>query len=170
MDNFLVTRSIDIQYAHRVLSHGGHCAQLHGHRGTVEVTVEGHLSIDGPEADMVMDFKDIETALEKHIKSLLCHRTLLDGSDALIDLLFRPTADGTTVCEEDDIRYSLNHLKVWKNKLAVVVKLPFAPTAERLARLCYQILSSELNKKYPFRRVKHVRFWETSKSMAQYPA
>ena len=38
---FSITRSIGVDYGHRVMTHGSKCRSIHGHRGTIEVTCAG---------------------------------------------------------------------------------------------------------------------------------
>lgn len=168
MNQFAVKRSIDIQYAHRVLKHGGHCARLHGHRGTIEVSVTGELQDSGPETDMVLDFGEIEDELLK-LKKMFCHRTLLQRTDSLyalfqhahsMQLSFYDPKIGPYFGEQPSIILA-------SSPDVDVVLMPFAPTAERLAQLFYEMLSMSLGARGV--KVQHVRFWETAKSCAQYP-
>ncbi len=123
-NKFLVTRSIDIQYAHRVMGHNGKCGRLHGRRGTVEVAVVGNLECVGSSGDMVMDFGDIESALEIHVKNFLCHRTILQDTDPVGALL------GECIQESFEFGQSLVH--VVEGDFATCVILPYKPTARTL--------------------------------------
>src|SRR5271167_1855212 len=54
---FSITRSIGVDYGHRVMTHGSKCKSIHGHRGTVEVTcASAELHSSGEQSDMVLDF------------------------------------------------------------------------------------------------------------------
>jgi 6-pyruvoyltetrahydropterin/6-carboxytetrahydropterin synthase len=155
-----ITRSIDIHYAHRVRKHRGKCAKLHGHRGTIEVTLTGPLIEEGSSTGMVLDSGDVEMALEK-VKLFLCHRTLLQAGDLVADVLLSGEHD---IGSHLDLGY---YVHVHDVDLAVLVLLPWEPTAENLARLCFDMLSQYLNTEEI--KVQHVKFWETSKFYAQYP-
>jgi 6-pyruvoyl-tetrahydropterin synthase len=135
------------------------------------------LTGDGAETDMVTDFAVIEAAMEKYVKELLCHRTILYSDDPLVEVLLQ----GNTLKDEgwfgnrDSVNCAFdlgdegdNRVQVIGGPMAICVLLPFAPTAERLAQVCYHVLAYALND--ATKRVMRVRFWETSKCYASYPA
>jgi len=102
---FSLTKRVRFCYGHRLLGHKGKCRHLHGHNGSVEVTLEA------PELDstgMVADFGSVAQALERIIDEDLDHRTLLCEKDPLVEVLRR---EGEPV-----------------------LTLPGDPTAENLAR------------------------------------
>ncbi len=166
MKNFAAVRSIDLQYAHRVMRHGGHCATLHGHRGTIEVTVVGQLSETGEETDMVVDFGAIEDALLR-VKNMLCHTTILERLDPMV-ALFRNIGEQQLglwdMVEDGGEKQPIFQVN---SPLINLVVVPFAPTAERLAQLTYCMLRDFLNRRDV--TVQSVTFWETAKSRATYP-
>lgn len=161
MEDTAITRSIDIHYAHRVPQHGGKCARLHGHRGTIEVTVVGGLQPDGEGTDMVLDFGEIEASL-LWVKALLCHRTILFKDDPFLQTV---TQDGWQRMLPGAPK---KEFEILETEFATFVMLPYAPTAERLAQLCFTLLGRRINGHGT--NVRSVRFWETSKSVAQFPA
>ena len=110
---FTVSRVFTFCYAHRLRQHPGKCANLHGHNGTVKIELQcGHLNQQG----MVADFGDIKQMIGTWIDENLDHRTILEHSDPLADVL---------------------------DKLGEpILRLPDEPTAENLAKLIFKYAKS----------------------------
>lgn len=159
MKTYALVRSVDVHYAHRVPGHGGRCAGLHGHRGSISVRVCGPLQSTGEAEGMVCDFGDIEDALLS-LKSSLCHKTLLSVDDSFLAIM--ENCGGERQQEP-------NGFDVLETAWGTFVVLGYVPTAENLAAISFEFLSSLLN--VPERRkVVQVAFRETAKSIAHYPA
>ncbi len=71
---YLLTVREDFSAAHRLLSTGGKCAELHGHNWKVEVQVRAE-DLDG--SGMAIDFHDL-SAITREIVEELDHRYLND--------------------------------------------------------------------------------------------
>lgn len=69
-----LSKKFSFEYAHILPWHPGKCAQLHGHSGHLEISVEGRLDPTG----IVMDFKDIGDAAKLAVVRRLDHRFLND--------------------------------------------------------------------------------------------
>ena len=104
--------------AHFLAGHGGKCANIHGHRWTVEVKTYGdELQKFGEKRGMVLDFADFK----KMVRDL--------AGD--YDHAFIYEADSlkkTTVDALNDEGFRL-------------IELPFRPTAENFAKHFYDLLS-----------------------------
>ncbi len=71
---YLLTVREDFSAAHRLLSTGGKCAELHGHNWKVEVRVRAE-ELDG--SGMAIDFHDL-AAITREVVQELDHRYLND--------------------------------------------------------------------------------------------
>ncbi len=111
-----VSVTMEVPYGHRLMSHLGKCATLHGHNGLVEVIVRGPLNAHG----MVIDFHDLRTVLHECLDKL-DHAMLLQDSDAYVNIL--RTAG------------SVLPLKL--------VTLPVPPTAENIAQMIRDFLHAK---------------------------
>ncbi|MBI5242941.1 MAG: 6-carboxytetrahydropterin synthase [Elusimicrobia bacterium] len=110
---YSVTKLIHFCYGHRLLDYQGKCRRLHGHNGTVEIT------IDKPRLDsrgIAMDFEDIKSIVQLWIDAELDHRTILSAKDPLVPVLRK--------LEEP------------------VVTLPGNPTAEAIAKHIFDTVKS----------------------------
>ena len=77
-----VSRSFTFEAAHQLPWHPGKCRDLHGHGYRLEVTVEGAVAENG----MVVDFADVEAAVQREVIARYDHTYLND-------LLDNPTAE-----------------------------------------------------------------------------
>ena len=132
---YSVTKRIDFCYGHRLLDYDGVCAHPHGHNGIVEIEVQTP-TLD--KRNMVMDFSDIKHAIKTWIDRELDHKMILRADDPL-----------TPVLEEMG---------------EPVFKIDSNPTAERIARLIFDISREQ---GLP---VAKVTVWETPTSWATYTA
>ena len=119
------------------------CRHLHGHSYLVEITI-GSNTLD---ADMVMDFYHLKSAVKELIDYKLDHSFIVDKNDPLFSQLQKMA-------------------KEFGLKLFVV---DFVPTAERLAEFIYNYLKQ----KFQEANVKDVGIvkvavWETATSKAEY--
>ena len=149
VSRFGVTKEVEIDYGHRIQTHGSQCSQLHGHRGRIVVTISGPLQTIGFSTGMVLDFSDIKDILmDLHAK--WDHALLLDISDPFLKAV--------------DAQWKFDLADVG---LAKVVRLDRAPTAENLAALAFAFIQVELDEKYLDNiKLVSVTFYETPTSSA----
>lgn len=84
--SYSVTRLIGFCYGHRLLDYAGKCRFLHGHNGTLEVTIAKR-GLD--RLGMVMDFSEIKDKIQRWVDAELDHRMILNARDPLIPELHR---------------------------------------------------------------------------------
>lgn len=77
MSTTTVSRWVEFDAGHRVLSHGGACRRPHGHRYRVTVTCEGVVPDDG----MVVDFGILSQLLDEHVHDRYDHRFIVNVLD-----------------------------------------------------------------------------------------
>ena len=137
-----ITRKIEIDYGHTLPNHFSFCNQLHGHRGVIEVTVEGPIiqSKGNSEQGMVIDFKFLKDILKQKIHDVLDH--------------------GFAVWKEDkeDLEFILK-----RNTKVLVTDAP--PTAEVLAKWAFEEILSALPNDV---KLVNVRWNETPNNRADY--
>lgn len=155
---FTVTKSIEIDYGHRVPNHRSKCCNVHGHRGKIEVTVQGPLHSSGSDEDMVVDFGDIKVALEQEIVARLDHKFLM----SVDDLALKARLD---IGDTSNNRNSIGRVH-YVEGFGTIQEVPGVPTAENLAFICFTLLSKSLNRDGMC--VTSVRFWETPTSVAEF--
>lgn len=81
---YSVSRDFTLCYGHRLLNYSGKCAHLHGHNGTVRITLASETL---NEQGMVLDFSDLKQSMGSWIEAHLDHRMVLDRRDPLVPLL-----------------------------------------------------------------------------------
>ena len=146
-----ITRRLEFDYGHRVLGHEGKCANLHGHRGVAEVTMESRTgALD--KIHRVVDFSVVKNIVGSWIDENWDHNMLLNSEDPL---LFK-----TSNCAEDDKR-------VLFGPKTPYVFLNANPTAEIMAHWLYMVAQGLL--KTHGIRVVNVRIYETPNCCADYP-
>lgn len=158
-----ISKSLDIHYSHRVPGHQGKCRSVHGHRGTIEVTVAGFVQREGAEDGMVTDFGRLDAALES-IKTVYCHTQMLYAHDEVLKTILKAfDAGSASVIQKGEAKAAIEYdLGLYGR----IIALPFVPTAENLAAMFFRILARSLDG--PGMRVVSVRFWETRTSVARY--
>ena len=127
--------------AHFLKGYNGKCANIHGHRWTIEVRAGSDTLIDnGEKRGMVIDFGD----LKKEVRALAdsFDHALIVEKDSL-----KPKT--TQALSEEGFR---------------IIKVEFRPTAENFARYFYDLLT---DRKLP---VTRVTVYETPDNCASYEA
>lgn len=81
MPKHQITRKFEFDAGHRVLGHEGKCRHLHGHRYTLEVSVE----TDGlDKLGRVIDFGSMKSVLGNWIDENWDHNMILNSQDPLV--------------------------------------------------------------------------------------
>ncbi len=140
-----VTKIVEWDMGHRVPNHRSKCRNPHGHRYRLEVTVRGQLVKErGSSAQgMIIDFADVKQAMLERIHDVVDH--------------------GYMVYEDDDVMRSFFEENQSENFRVLVV--PFVPTAENIAKWCYE----QLQDAFPANvSIANCRIFETPNSWADY--
>jgi len=102
------------------------CKNLHGHRWTLEVTIQrpiAHPITDMTPSDMIMDFANLKAIVKNHIIDLFDHSCINDNPEWPNGL--RPTAENMVevIAEElkqTSLRKWLYELKLWETPTSFV--------------------------------------------------
>ena len=130
---YSVAKRIEFCYGHRLLDYNGVCAHPHGHNAVAELEIRSD-TLDA--RSMVMDFSDIKREIKTWVDRELDHKMILRRDDPLVAVL---QGMGEPVFTVDS-----------------------NPTAERIARLIFDVASQQ---GLP---VARVTVWETPTSWATY--
>jgi 6-pyruvoyltetrahydropterin/6-carboxytetrahydropterin synthase len=130
---YSVTKRIEFCYGHRLLDYNGVCRHPHGHNGVAEIEV---LTDALDHRNMVVDFSDLKRVVKEWIDRELDHKMILRHDDPLVASL-RALGEPVYVVDSN-------------------------PTAERIARLLYEVSREQ---GLP---VSRVTLWETPTSWATY--
>ncbi len=140
-----ISKVIEWDMGHRVPNHKSKCRNLHGHRYRLELTVTGELvQTNGASSEgMIIDFADLKQAMMESIHDVLDH--------------------GYMVCEQDKVM--LDFFAENEDQNFRVIKVPFIPTSENIARWCYEQLEDSCPGGV---RIVNCRVFETPNSWADY--
>jgi 6-pyruvoyltetrahydropterin/6-carboxytetrahydropterin synthase len=136
----LITRRLEFDAGHRILSHTSKCRHLHGHRYAVEITLSGDIITEAGAAEqgMVMDYSEVKRIASIELVDKWDHAFLVHSEDAAV----------------------LQFLQSLENHKTVVLDAP--PTAENLALTAFRILDSAYQDIYGNHlRLERVRLFET---------
>ena len=145
----IITKQIKWHMGHRVPNHKSRCKSIHGHTYLLTAHVLGIVGEIAGASDegMVMDFGDIKAVLIERIYNVLDHACMLWDKDPLVPAL--RADEGTRL-----------------------VEVSFIPTAENIARYCFDAVKDELYMytKNPLiqRRLLQIDINETPTSAASY--
>ena len=165
----IISKTFDFDFGHRVWTQDidsvlgcgrkNKCRHLHGHRGTIKISLEGPIT----ESGMVTDFAHLAWFKEQ-IDIDLDHKMFLDINDPLLNKHFDINIG---VCNFSG-HYYVPKDKYIENEIeAGIVLVPFVPTAENLSKMFYQIVQERMAIFDNF-VVSSVEFYETPKSVALY--
>ena len=143
-----ISKEVQFDAGHRVPNHKSKCRNPHGHRYRVVVHCVGHI-IEEPGASdegMLIDFSDLKEMMTSLIHDVLDHGFIVYEHDGVMRTSLGAGAQG------------------WK-----VIVFPYVPTAENLARWCWDELAIPLEMHYRGNlTLECVEVWETPTSMACY--
>ncbi|CAA7624546.1 6-carboxytetrahydropterin synthase [Magnetospirillum sp. UT-4] len=170
---YRVTRRIEIDAGHRIMTHGSKCRHLHGHRYAVEAVCEAaELHHDGEQTDMVVDFGFLKEEMLTAIDAPCDHGFIAAIADTELLTLFAPAgadardwmaALAARVAAEGEATTTDTRLGT---RLTVV---GFQPTAECLARHWFTKLAGPVRQRSGgTARLVLVRVFETPNCAAEY--
>jgi len=199
MSDFLLTRlGFDFDAGHRLLNHCGKCASPHGHRYRVELTVRGS---DLDKVGVVVDFSVLKARLKPWIDEHWDHTMILEKGDPLIPAMYgnlktgKPPIGGQQRVSGEygiGVATSIEGCAAGKSARPCYI-LPYAPTAENMARYLYDevlpaLFKDELGleeectcdgdgnkctcatRRNPMFTIEQVVLWETPNCSVTYPA
>lgn len=118
-----VTKVVRFEAGHRLPSHHGGCASLHGHSYVLEVTLEGTMATQVvPSQGMVVDFSDFKWILKEAVVDRWDHAFFVWGQD-------------------HNMLRALEHLEDWQK--TVVFDMP--PTVEYLALTAFGLIDAKVD-------------------------
>lgn len=167
---FEITKWIEWDMGHRVPEHKSKCKNPHGHRYKIEVTIEAEELLDkGSDTGMVQDFGDIKKILMEKIHDILDHGFMISKDD---DKMLEAFEIDTNVKNIKSDGYA----KVRGTFNFKIIVVNFVPTAENIAKWCYEQIKDDIFKEIgdsttsnmTIRKLKQVRVWETPTSTAIY--
>ncbi|WP_374403904.1 6-carboxytetrahydropterin synthase QueD [Niveibacterium sp.] len=135
-----ITRRLEFDSGHRIPHHASQCRNLHGHRYTLELTLQGEPVSARGSADegMLLDFSDVKSIAKREIVDRWDHAFLVHADDTAVRAFLESLPGHKTVV------------------------LPLVPTAENLARIAFDTLSPQINHQYGGRlKLARVRLYET---------
>ncbi len=147
MNRCTISKEVEFDAGHRVPSHGSKCRNPHGHRYRVRVMCSGAIVDDpgAPDDGMLVDFGDLKVLMTTLVHDVLDHSFICHEGDALLYVL-------------RDADESWN-----------VVAFPYVPTAENIARWCWDQLDGPLVERFrDGLQLVEVAVWETPTSVAYY--
>ena len=161
-----ITKKIGIDAGHRLPSHGSKCRHIHGHHYTIEATCHGGLYKAGEQEGMVLDFGFLKEEMMECIDIPCDHGFIVAANDDLVLQMFWKETDPTPYVKEAEEK------GFWSGNTGDGMKLyivPFAPTAENLAKHWYERLDPRIKKRSNGEASLHqVTVWETPTSSAVY--
>ena len=177
MSTYTISRRLQIDAGHRVMTHGSKCRHLHGHRFVIEavcVAGEGELHRDGEQSDMVIDFGFLAEELARVVEGPCDHGFIAGIDDRELLAIFTPEGDDFEAWHariRDRVVHD-GHCETTETRLATKLYVMAAqPTAERLAAHWFDRLAGGVEaRSLGVARLVRVRVWETPNSMAEYAA
>ncbi len=138
--NMKITRRLEFDAGHRIPHHASQCRNLHGHRYTLELTLQGEpISTRGSSDEgMLLDFSDVKFIAKREIVDRWDHAFLVHADDTAVRNFLESLPDHKTVV------------------------LALVPTAENLARIAFDTLAPHFDNAYAGRlKLARVRLYET---------
>lgn len=175
---FEISKEFSFDYGHRVhtqklnqkfsIDNQCVCRHLHGHRGTIKVTLIGEELED---TQMLTDFKHLNW-LKKFIDENLDHKMIMDMDDPTRSALFPLSYNSEVVENSGGCR--VVQRSVYEKLASPIVELyeglvlvNFCPTSENFAKWIYGLVKEKMS---PFMNITSlkIQFSETPKTTATY--
>ena len=144
-----ITRKFEFDAGHRIAHHNSQCRNLHGHRFTLYVTLEGEvITKEGASNEgMILDFSEFKALTKEHLISHWDHAFFVHEKDTVL-------------------RQFLDSLPNHKT-----VVLDLVPTVENMAKIAFDILKNIYQKTYGDAFTLHsVKLYETPNCFAEITA
>ena len=170
---YRITRRIDIDAGHRIMTHGSKCRHIHGHRYGIEAVCEAaDLHHDGEQTDMVLDFGFLKEEMLKAIDLPCDHGFIAAMADRELLAMFAPAAEDLEpwLAElESEVR-DRGEATTTQTRLGTkLTVVPFQPTAECLARHWFIKLAEPVHRRSGgAAQLRLVRVFETPNCAAEY--
>lgn len=170
---YRVSRRIEIDAGHRIMTHGSKCRHLHGHRYGVEAVCEAvDLHHAGEQTDMVVDFGFLKEEMVRAIDTPCDHGFIAALADRALLTMFAPAgaeADGWIAGLEAVVRAEGEATTTDTRLGTKLTVVPFQPTAECLARHWYIKLAQPVRtRSNGTARLVKVTVYETPNCAAEY--
>ncbi|MCW2246663.1 6-pyruvoyltetrahydropterin/6-carboxytetrahydropterin synthase [Azospirillum fermentarium] len=169
--SFTVTRRIEIDAGHRIMTHGSKCRHMHGHRYAVEATAEAAaVHGSGEQTGMVVDFGFLKGAMVEVIDTPCDHGFIAAAADDDLLAMFAPGEAAAWTARVRDAVEAEGFLLTEDTRLATkLYVVPFQPTAECLARHWFERLAPlVLRRSGGLARLSALTVWETPNCRADY--
>lgn len=147
---YAVTRRIEMDAGHRIMTHDSKCCNLHGHRYVIEATCyAAYLHTIGEQTDMALDFNFLREEMLSVI-GLCDHGFIVSLEDKAFLTMLAPLTQSiiswikvlTNTVQKNGFCSTKN------NKLGTLLYIvPFQPTAERLAKHWFEQLAPVVSKR-----------------------
>ncbi len=170
---YRVSRRIEIDAGHRIMTHGSKCRHIHGHRYAIEAVCEAaDLHHDGEQTDMVVDFGFLKEEMLKAIDAPCDHGFIAAAADTELLRMFAPM-DGDPLAWVLAIRAGVARdgaVTTTDTRLGTkLTVVPFQPTAECLAKYWFDKLAEPVRQRSGgTARLVLVRIHETPNCAAEY--
>lgn len=173
-----ITKQFDFCYGHRVWSQALNaeysldtclkCRHLHGHQGTILISLQSDKLQDG----MVTDFKHLNW-FKKWLDDYLDHKFIIDIHDPILPILFPDVVEEIAKITEHPFRVLVfgrgftKEMPLAKQEVYEgLVFVDFVPTSENIAAFIFAFAKEKME---PLGvTVSQVQFFETPKSQSIY--
>ena len=148
---YRVSRRIDIDAGHRIMTHGSKCRHVHGHRYGIEAVCEAvDLHHAGEQTDMVVDFGFLKEEMVRAIDVPCDHGFIAALADRELLAMFAPAggdAEQWIAALENTVRAEGEATTTDTRLGTKLTVVPFQPTAECLARHWYVKLAQPVRQR-----------------------
>lgn len=141
-----ITRKLEFDAGHRIPDHRSQCRNLHGHRYTLEITLEGEVVSQDGQSDngMIMDFSDVKALALEHLVDRWDHAFLVYRHDHVVTSFLETLPGHKTVV------------------------LDRVPTVENLAQVAFNTLKGVYQDRYSRAlRLAKIKLYETPNCWAE---
>lgn len=168
---YRVSRRIEIDAGHRIMTHGSKCRHIHGHRYGIEAVCEAsRLHADGEQTDMVVDFGFLKEEMLRAIDEPCDHGFIAALADVELLSMFAPGAVEPWLAGLTETVKAKGEATTTDTRLGTKLTIvPFQPTAECLARHWFDKLKEPVRvRSGGTARLVCVRVFETPNCAAEF--